>query len=105
MGLKNLRSVVISQSAQRSIKEIYDYIKKRESKAVAHKVRETLIVRCKELGQFSGYSKEHYLDSLEGDYRSVTIWDYIIIYRVSELEIRILQIIHASRHPDKRGTF
>ncbi|MFM1874449.1 MAG: hypothetical protein RL266_186, partial [Bacteroidota bacterium] len=82
-----------------------DYIKQRESKAVAHKVRQAIVDRCRSLGEFSGYSKERYLDELEGDYRSVTIWDSNIIYRVSEDEVRILTIIHTSRHPDRRSDF
>ncbi|MCB9185387.1 MAG: type II toxin-antitoxin system RelE/ParE family toxin [Flavobacteriales bacterium] len=105
MGLKNRRSVVISRSAQKSIREIYSYIKQRESKAVAHKVRQAIIEKCRSLGEFSGYSKERYLDKLEGDYRSVTIWDYNIIYRVSKDEVRVLIVIHTSRHPDRRSDF
>lgn len=105
MGLKHRRSVVISRSAQNSIRDIYEYIKKRESVAVAHKVRQAIIERCRLLGDFSGYSKERYLDELNGEYRSVTIWDYGIIYRVSNTEVRILIVIHTSRHPDRRKDF
>lgn len=102
MGLKNRRSVVISRNAQQSIKEIYEYIKQRESVTIAHRVRQALTARCRELAEFAGYSKEYYLKELEGDYRSVTIWDYNIIYSVSESEVRILNIIHTSRHPNRR---
>ena len=91
MGLKNRRPVIISRSAQKSIKKIYDYIKERESTPVAHTVRHAIIKSCKELGSFSGYSVEHYLQDLGGDYRSVTIWDYNLIYRVSDSEVRILR--------------
>lgn len=86
MGLKHRRSVVISRSAQQAIKEIFDYIKQRESITVVHKVRQAIIERCRSLGEFAGYSKEPYLDDLNGDYRSVTIWDFNIIYRVSDNE-------------------
>ncbi len=92
--------VVISKKAQESIKKIFDYVK-RESNSLetAQKVRISLINRCKSLKDFSGYSKEKYL---EGDFRSVTQWDYNIIYKVTKAEVRILNIIHTSQHPDYR---
>jgi plasmid stabilization system protein ParE len=101
MGLKRER-VIISRKAQESIKGIFEYVKKESSLGTAQKVRSTLITKCKSLKEFSGYSNERYLEELDGEYKSVTIWDYVIIFSLTEKEIRILNVIHTSRHPDKR---
>jgi len=71
--------VIISRKAQISIKEIFEFVKKESSTEIAQKVKNTIITKCKSLKDFAGYSKERYLDELEGDYRSVTQWNYNII--------------------------
>jgi len=101
MGLKK-EKVIISKKAQEAIKEIFDYTKRTSSPETAQKVKSAIIHKCKDLKNFSGYSKEEFLDELEGDYRSVTIWSYVIIFRVTEKTIRVLKVVHASQHPDKR---
>lgn len=98
MGLTRDR-VIITKKAQASIYKIYKHVRRVSSEEIAKKVRDALISRCRGLKDFSGYSKERYLD---GDYRSVTQWDYLIIYTVFASEIRILQVLHTSQHPDKR---
>jgi len=102
VGLKQKRKVIISRNAQRSLKVIYDHIRKKEPKHIAHRVKKEIIECCKDLQYFSGYSKELLLDELNQDYRSVAKWDYLIIYRVTEKQVRILKIIHTSIHPDRR---
>ncbi len=94
--------VVISRKAQTSIKEIFEFVKKETSIEIAKKVKDAIIAKCKSLKNFAGYSKEMYLEELEGDYRSVTQWNYNIIYKVTDKEIRILNVIHTSRHPANR---
>lgn len=96
------RKILISQKAQLSIKAIYEYLKTEVSVETAQKVKKGIINKCKELKNFAGYSKEECLSDLNGDYRSVLQWNYLIIYSVTDKEIRILNIIHASMHPDKR---
>ena len=98
MGLKR-KQVIITRKAQRSIRKIYDFIRHETSKEIAVKVKKAIIGRCKELKDFAGYSEEVYLF---GDYRSVTQWDYLIIYSVTDNEVRVLLVIHTSQHPDKR---
>jgi len=98
MGLKR-EKVIITRKAQESIREYYNYIKRTASQESAHKVRKAILDKCKGLKDFSGYSEERYL---KGDYRSVTQWDYNIIYTVAGNEVRILNVIHTSEHPDKR---
>ena len=96
------KKVIISKKAQVSIWQIYEYLKQEVSLRTAQKVKKGILNKCKSLKDFSGYSKEEYLKELIGDYRSVTQWNYIIIYNLTDTEIQILNIIHASMHPDKR---
>ena len=102
MGIKRDR-VIITRKAQRSIKEIYEFIKDREkSIEKAHYVRKAIINKCFELKTFSGYSKEPYLENYPGDCRSVSIWNFVIIYTVTEKEVRVLNVVHSSQNPESR---
>jgi len=102
MGLKN-KEVVITRLARNSIKEIYEYIKNSEkSVRVAHYVRESIINKCLSLKDFSGYSAEPYLDEYPEDYRSVSLWNYVIIYIVKENQVRVLNVVHGKEHPESR---
>lgn len=94
--------VIISRKAQESIKGIFNHVKRASSLDTAQKVKSTIISECKGLKDFSGYSKEIYLEDLEGEFRSVTVWDYNIIYSVKDRELRVLNVIHTSTHPNKR---
>jgi len=98
----NRDKVIISRKAQESIKEIFNYVRRESSLNTAQKVKNSIIDRCKNLKDFSGYSKERFLDKLHGDYRSVTVWDYNIIYKVTSNEVRILNVIHTSMHSERR---
>lgn len=92
--------IIISRKALLSVKKIYEeLLKKKVSLETAKRIRDGIINKCKSLKDFAGYSKEPYL---EGDYRSVTQWSYIIIYRLTDKEVRVLNVIHGSQHPDKR---
>lgn len=98
----NREKVVISPKARESLKQYVKYLKEEVSPEVAERVWEGIINKCKQLKSFSGYSKEPYLEDETLDYRSVLIWSYLIIYRVTEKEVRVLNIVHTSRHPDIR---
>lgn len=102
MGLKN-KGVVITRLARTSIKEIYEYVKEKEkSVSKAHYVREAIINKCLSLKDFSGYSKELYLEEYPEDFRSVSIWSYVIIYTVKDKQVRVLNIVHGKEHPESR---
>ena len=101
MGLKR-EKVIISRKAQESIKGIFDYVKEESSLSAAQKVRSGIISKCRSLKDFSGYSTERYLEELKGDYKSVTIWDYVVIFSVHEKDIRVLNVFHTSKHPENR---
>jgi len=94
--------VIFSLKAKTALKEIINYLKQNTSPSIAEYVRKGLIEKCKGLKDFSGYAKERYLEDLPEEYRSVSKWDYVIIYKVLDKEVRILNIIHTHRHPKKR---
>jgi len=94
--------VILSLKAKESLRDIVLYLKEHASPSIAEQVRKGIIEKCKSLKNFSGYAKEHYLDDLPEEYRSVCKWDYLIIYKVLDKEVRILNILHTHRHPQKR---
>lgn len=94
--------VILSLKAKESLRDVVLYLKEHASPSTAEYVRKGIIAQCKSLKSFSGYAKEHYLDYLPDEYRSVCKWDYLIIYMIQDKEIRILNIIHTHRHPKKR---
>jgi plasmid stabilization system protein ParE len=102
MGLRN-NEVVITRLARNSIRDIYEHVKNREkSVSVAHYVRESIIKKCLSLKDFSGYSKEPYLEDYLEDYRSVCLWSYVIIYIVKEKQVWVLNVVHGKEHPESR---
>jgi len=96
------RRVIISNKARDPIKDYVAYLKENASDEVAEKVKKGILAKCKSLKDFSGYSRERYLEDTPVKYCSVTQWNYNIIYTVTEEDVQILNIIHTSRHPDKR---
>lgn len=99
MGLKKDK-IIISNTARSSIQEIFNEIKEREkSISKAHYVRNAIINKCLELKNFSGYSRELFLKEFSENYQSVVLWNYIIIFTVSHNEVKVLNVIHTSRHP------
>ncbi len=94
--------VIITHKARASLRGYIEYLKKEVSTKTAEHVKTGIITRCKSLKDFSGYSIERYLEDEPGEYRSVTQWNYNIIYTVVEDQVRILNIIHTSRHPSER---
>jgi len=102
MGLKN-KEVIISHLARNSVREIYEYIKTREKSSItAHAVRQAIIEKCLSLKEFSGYSKEPYLEDYPENYRSVSLWSYVIIFTVKDKQVRVLNVVHGHQHPESR---
>jgi len=95
------RRVIISFKARSSLREYYEYLKKEVSKETAEYIKNGILQRCSQLKDFSKFSKEYYLDELPGDYQSVTKWKYKIIFKVTENEVHILNIIHTNRNPER----
>ncbi|MCF8374052.1 MAG: type II toxin-antitoxin system RelE/ParE family toxin [Bacteroidales bacterium] len=101
-----IEKVVISRRARNSIDEIYSYVKDRsKSIETAHYVRKTILDKCLSLKHFSGYSKEPYLEEFPEDYRSVSIWSYVIIYVVRKNMVSVLNVVHGKQDPEVRKSF
>lgn len=93
--------VIISPRAERSLAIINDYIEK-QSPSAAKYVRTKLIQKAKSLSKLpERFSREEYLSEQEGNYRSVSLWQYKIIYRVQNDDVLIIRFIHTSRDPEE----
>lgn len=98
-----IEKVVISRKARNSIDEIYRYVKNRsKSIKTAHYVRKTILDKCLSLKNYSGYSKEPYLEEFPEDYRSISVWSYVIIYVVRNNVVRVLNVVHGKQNPEIR---
>lgn len=94
--------IIWDNEAKYSLKEIYKYIKKKESIAVARKVKGGIVAKVKNLKIFpEKYSEEEYAVDESGNILSVSIWSYKIIYEVEPPKILILDIFHTSRYPGR----
>jgi plasmid stabilization system protein ParE len=68
------RKILWDNEAKRSLRSIFDFIKKKESTSVAKKVRDGIIVKTKSLSLFPDkFSLEPYLKQEKGDYRYAVI--------------------------------
>lgn len=94
--------VIISHKARASLRGYYEYLRDEVSEETARHVKNGIISKCKSLKNFSGYSIETYLEEEPVEYRSVSKWEYNIIFLVKNDEIHVLNIIHTKMHPDKR---
>ena len=93
--------VIMPPAAKQSLREIVEYIKK-DSPSAASKVRKRLFEVVGSLNKLpERFSKEILLDQKNGNYRSVTIWHFKIVYQILENEVLILKFIHTSINPSK----
>ena len=95
--VKRVLKIVWDEEAVKSLKEIFYFIYK-DSPIADKKVKNKIVAIAKSLQKFpEKYSNEFYIEDKK--YRSITVWSYKIIYRVTEKEIRIVMIFHTSRNP------
>ncbi len=100
MGLKK-RKVVFTDKAKQSIYDITSYLSHKVSTQTARYVKKEILNKCRSLSDFAGYSSDPYLGYSE-KYRSTSKWSYIITYSIDDNNVVIHNIIHSSRHPDRR---
>ena len=90
--------VIWDKNAKESLRDIYLYIKE-ESPYSAKKVRLEILKITASLSKMpERFSTEKYLSKKGKEYHSVTKWNYKIIYRIANNEVRILAIIHTRRN-------
>ena len=98
-----IEKVIISRRARKTIEEIYKYVKDRSKSVEAvHYVRKSIVDKCHSLKEFAGYAKEPYLEEYPEDYRSVSLWSYIIIFVIRKNVVRVLNIVHGKQNPEIR---
>ncbi|MGV3503454.1 MAG: type II toxin-antitoxin system RelE/ParE family toxin [Adhaeribacter sp.] len=97
--MKPLYRVLWDNEAKAALKSIIVYIKQ-DPPAAAQKVKQALLQLAASLEQMPDrFSAEPYLAGKPGNYRSVSKWNYKIIYRVTEQEVLILDIFHTGKNP------
>jgi plasmid stabilization system protein ParE len=98
--VKKRMKIIWDDEAKKSLRNIYNYIKGRESIDVAKRVRNEISSQAKSLNDFpEKFEREHHLEDELGNYRHKVIWSYKIIYEVTTEAIYILDIFHTSRDP------
>lgn len=91
--------VIWDDEAKMSLKEIISYIRKQSPNA-ADKVKQGIIRLASSLNKFpERFSKEEYLQNKDGNYRSVSIWSYKLVYKIEDETVMILFIMHNSQNP------
>jgi len=87
--------------AKQSLDDIYEYIGQ-NSIQNARKVKKSIVKLVGTINDFPDkYSKEEFLRDEPENYRSVSKWNYKIIYEVTNDAIIILDIFHTHQHPAK----
>lgn len=103
--VKKQAKVIWNDEAKYALKNIYDYISKRESAAVAKKVRNEIARSARDLKVFpEKFVEDPYLKDEPGNYRFKVIWSYKIIYEINYDAIQILDVFHTSRDPENIRT-
>lgn len=98
--VKQHYKVIWSDDAKSALRNVYNYIKKRESVGQAKKVRNEIGELAKSLGFMPHkYNEDSFLKDEPGDNRFKVIWSYKLVYEVAKEEIIILDVFHTSRDP------
>ncbi len=103
--VKKQLKIIWNDEAKYALRNIYDYIRERESVAAAKKVRNEIVKSAKDLNVFpEKFAEDPYLKHEPGNYRFKVIWSYKIIYEVTPESIQILDVFHTSRDPGNIST-
>ena len=85
--------------AKENLDNIYAYIAE-DSITAARKVKKELVKLAHSLNDFpEKFSIAEYLADEQENFRSVSKWNYKIIYEVTQECIIILDVFHTSQHP------
>lgn len=105
MVRKKILPVRWDRLAKNNLDIIFEYIAV-DSIAAARRVKKELVKLAHSLNDFpEKFSVEEFLSNEPENYRSITKWNYKIIYEVTEDYIIIIDVFHTSQHPSqiKRG--
>ncbi len=99
--VKKHYKVVWQDEAKSSLLKIYCYIKKRESQEQAARIRSEIKKEGDNLGFMPHkYTRDPFLEQHRRNIRFKAIWNYKLVYEISEEHIIILEVIHTSRNPE-----
>lgn len=88
------------KSAVDALQRIFEYIKT-DSPSSADKVKKALLLLAKGLGDFpEKYPREPYLLDEPNNYRSVSKWNYKLIYEVTENEVIVVMVFNTRQDPN-----
>ena len=100
--------VIVSNPAQKRLKEIYDYLTVNSSDTTAKKVRRSLLETAKSPEKMpQRRSVLPGTESLTPPYRYAKKWSYKVIFRIIEpkKEVRVLDFFHEKQNPQKLKRF
>ncbi|MCK9269165.1 MAG: type II toxin-antitoxin system RelE/ParE family toxin [Bacteroidales bacterium] len=87
--------------AKKHLDSIFEFIAK-DSTTAARKVKKELIKLAHSLDDFpKKYSIEEFLTDESKNYRSVSKWNYKIIYEITDDCLIIVDVFQTSQHPSK----
>lgn len=99
-----LFKVIITRTARRTLRNIFDYHEKNVSKATAQKVRKGILKKASELEKYpeSGTLLPG-TENAKNPSRYKKAWSYKIIYRIfqKKKEVKVLDFIHDKQHPEE----
>jgi len=97
--MKGNLKIIWSAPAKRSLLEIMDYIKNRDSLSKARYVRDEII---KTVENTAIFPLKHPIDTIinNSDIRFTLKWSYKIVFRITKNSIQILEIFHTRQNPD-----
>lgn len=85
--------IIVSRSARRELKTVYDYIAQ-ENKSAAEKVILTLEAKFKILAR---RPQMYAVQAKYKNLRKATVGNYLVFYKENQKAIYVVRVIHASR--------
>ena len=93
-------SVRWAPKAKVILDDFCDQVEKTSGRVVAKRVRTKFVRIAGGLGYFPRkFPQEELLAELEGEFRSVPVWSFKMIYQVADSQVTILYLFHTRRHP------
>jgi toxin ParE1/3/4 len=86
-----------TSEARADIKEALEYLEAR-SPAAAETLSDAIQQRCDQLGLLPGLGRSR--DELQPGLRSIVVQKYTIFYRVTEVAVQIVRVLHGARDID-----
>ena len=97
---KKVRKVVYSRIFRKNLQDVYEYgVSTFGENAAAYFLDEVIEQTLKLNFSFFTHPECRHLRTKSKMYRNIIIGSYLIIYRITDIRIEVLSIIHGSRRP------